>query len=195
MTTILLTCSILVAPFQASQDSKVGWIFVNSSYNNRIIFEYAHAAIPEDMLLPEGAVDCLLSELKGTGLFTDVRAELKLAEDGQKVNITITPTWHPRIERFLIDEIVFAGFEGINEDLLRWNLHQKDLSPGVPLMRHSLKEILRMVKDATREIYKAEPKMEDRIDDMLLNLSFRVKAAAPERVKLTIISGSRSLCK
>jgi hypothetical protein len=196
MVTLLLAFSLFVAPFQDSQDLKVGSIFVNSPYNNGIIFAYAHASIPEDEPLREGALECFVSELKATRLFTDVRVELKPIEDGRKVNVTIMPTWYPRIESFLIDEIVFESFEGIDEERLHWVLRQKGLSLGTPLMQYPLGKILQMVEYAAHEIYQGDPQMEERVNEMFLQpFSFRVKVVAPERVKLTIISGHRALCQ
>jgi hypothetical protein len=194
MVTILLSFTLLIGSLQSNENIKVGPTFVNSPYSNTIIFAYSHAAMPEDTPLRKGALDCMLSELKGTGLFTDVRAEMEPIEDGQKVKINITPIWHPRIEEFLINELVFEGFEGVDEMVLRLNLHQKRL-PGVPLMRQPLRELLQTVEETMREVHNHDPQMKEKLDDMLLHLSFRVIVTAPERVRLTIISGHRPLCQ
>jgi hypothetical protein len=87
----LLAFALLLAVTQASDNPKVNRIFVVTPYNASIIFEYANAAIPEDQPLRDGAIDCLVAELKATSLFTDIGVILRPTEDGQEVNIDIKP--------------------------------------------------------------------------------------------------------
>ncbi len=112
MLTTVLALSLSLIASQAADKSRVNRIFVESPYNASIIFEYANAAIPEDQPLEDGAIDCLASELRSTGLFNDVRIKLRPVADGRKVDVDITPTWVQQRESFAVEEIVFDGFTG-----------------------------------------------------------------------------------
>lgn len=195
MLSILLGFSLLLAQFDGTKNVKVGRIFVNTPYNASIVFEYAFASIPEDRFLKDGAVDCFVSEMKATDLFTDVQVELKQIDGGQTVDVKITPTWVTGIEGFVIDEIAFEDFKGIDVAVLRQNLSQKGLSPGVYLLRYPLSTIEAMVKDAASEIHLGDPKKENRLNEKLFYLSSRVKVVSPSRVRLTITPGRKPLCQ
>jgi hypothetical protein len=91
MLKIVLSFSLFLAAFQAANKPRVNRIFVESPYNASIIFEYANASIPEDQPLKDGAIDCLVSELKSTGLFTDVRITLKPVEVHRRLTLILRP--------------------------------------------------------------------------------------------------------
>lgn len=191
----VLLLMLLFAPTQASPNPLVNRVFIATPYNASIIFEYANVSIPEDQPLRDGAVDCLVSELNATGLFTDVHVTLKPIEGGRKVNIDIEPTWNPRRESFVIEEIILEGFTGIDEQMLRGKLRQKGLTAGTPLLLYPSSKIKVLASDIVQEMYQSAPQMQNTIDELLSDLSLRVTLVAPERVKLVIASGRRDLCQ
>jgi len=195
MIALLLGFSLLVVPFQASESLKVGRIFVRTPYDAAIIFEYANASIPEGLPLKARALECFVSELKATGLFRDMHVEINPVKDGLTLNINITPTWQLGIEKFVIDEIAFEGYEGINVDAIRWYLSQKGLSAGIPLLRSPLLDIQSIIQVAFHEIYSSNPKTVQQFEKLVSKASFRVKVVAPERVKITITPDRRQLCQ
>lgn len=195
MLTTVLALSLSLIASQAADKSRVNRIFVESPYNASIIFEYANAAIPEDQPLEDGAIDCLASELRSTGLFNDVRIKLRPVADGRKVDVDITPTWVQQRESFAVEEIVFDGFTGVDEAELLANLRAKGLAPGASLLRHPVQRIQRKVQEAAREVFKFEPKTADDVDEQLSELSVRLRLLAPGKVRLTVATGLRALCR
>jgi hypothetical protein len=195
MLRIVLFFSLFLAAFQASTKPRVNRIFVESPYNASIIFEYANASIPEDQPLRDGAIDCLVSELQSTGLFTDVRITLKPLEGAQKVDVNIAPTWIQQREGLVIEEIVFDDFTGIDEAELRRNLQAKGFAQGAPLLQHPIQRIQTEVQEAAREIFKNEPKRADDVAEQLSELSVRLRLVAPSKVRLRVATGVRNLCQ
>lgn len=195
MLATILALLLFLNPYQAANGLKVDRIFVNTQYNAAIIFEYAFASIPEGSILEDKAVTCFVSELKATGLFTDVQMELKQTGDGHTVNVSITPVWIPAPEAYVIGELALEDFRDIDEETLRSTLGKKGLNPGVPLLRYPLSEIEAMVKDAAQEISLGNPRKERKVNEKLHYLSSRVKVIAPGRVKVTIRPGRERLCQ
>uniref|UniRef100_A0A7C3PGX1 Uncharacterized protein n=1 Tax=Oscillatoriales cyanobacterium SpSt-418 TaxID=2282169 RepID=A0A7C3PGX1_9CYAN len=129
------------------------------------------------------------------GVFRDMHVEIDPVNDSLTLNIKITPTWQPRIEKFVIDEIAFEGYERIDVDTIRWYLSQKGLSVDVPLLRSPLLDIQSIIQVAFHESYSSSPKTVKRFEKLVSKASFRVKVVAPERVKITITPGRRQLCQ
>lgn len=130
-----------------------------------------------------------------TGLFRDVRIELKPTADGQKVDIDITPDWEPRRQSFLIDEIYFEGLRGIDEERLRGGLRQKGIAIGVSLLQYSVSKIEEAVQHTSRDLSRADNKAVKAVEEVLDELSVRVVLVVPERIKLIIASSRRGLCQ
>ncbi len=192
---ILLGFSVFLAASQGPTNLQVNRIFVESPYNASIVFEYANAAIPEDQPLMNGAIDCLISELKSTGLFTDLRVTLIPVQDGQKVDVNIVPTWIQQRQSLVIEEIVFDGFTGIDEGELRKKLESKGLAQGAPLLQHPVQKIHTEVREAAKEVFKNEPKRADDFAEQISELSVRLRLVAPLKVRVTVATGLRNLCR
>jgi hypothetical protein len=194
MLKVLLAMGFLVMSLQAHKDMKVGRIYVNTQHNASIIFEYAFAVLPENEVLQEGAIDCLVSNLKRTGLFTDVKVELKQSQEAWTRDFQIIPTWTSLVETYTIDEIVFEKFKGIDEEKLRFILHQKGLSRGALLMRHPVSNIEAMVKESIQESIVEGKKRNNYFFEKYDSLSTRIYLIAPDKVRIVIIRGDNPLC-
>jgi len=190
----LFAVSLLLAQLQEPLDPKVNRIYVQSPYRTDIIYEYANASIPENQPIKEVAIACLIAELEATGLFSEVRVTQKLLKKGQKVDVFIEPTWNPQRENFVIDEIVFEDFIGIDEAALRRNLRQSGFTVGASLQQFPISKMRAVVLEATKEIYKDTPMMQREVEKRVSNLSFRMRLVAPEKAKLIIAPGHRNLC-
>jgi outer membrane protein assembly factor BamA len=195
MLRLLIGFSLLIAYPQAGGQPIVNRHYVNTPYSTDILYEYAQASAPERQPLREGAVNCLVSSLKETGLFTDVRVTLNPLGDGQKVDLLIYPTWNPRKESFVIDEITFEGFKGTDDQQLRENLERGGLTSGAPLLQHPFPKIKTAVFDALEDIYQSTPQAERNTKEQISDISVRVTLAAPERVRLIIRAGPVDVCR
>src|SRR5438270_7404926 len=123
----------LLSASQSPDAPTVHRVFVKTPYNASIIFEYANAVLPEGQPITQSAVKCLTSQLKATGLFSDVRLTLRPIDGGNKVDVDILPTWSDLKDNFLIKDITIDGFTTFDEKLLIKKLERKGLKVGVPM--------------------------------------------------------------
>jgi hypothetical protein len=194
MLRLLLTLPLLLASLQSTEQKKVGRIYVSSSQNTSLIYAYAGVAFPAGEPLKDGAVECFVSEMKATGLFSDISVKLKPADEDATVDIYIKPTWNPRWSHFTIDKLVFENFRDIDEQKLREKLQQRGLAAGESALRLSLPEIKAAVEDTIHETSTADPEKGDNLREEYLNLSFKIRLVASEKVMLTIAPGHRDPC-
>lgn len=191
----LFVLALLVAQLRASDQMRVSRLYVNTPHDTNIIYMYAGAAFPEGEPLKDEAVKCFVSELKATGLFTDVRVALKPTEDGQTVDVVIKPTWHPRKDYFTISEIALEGLTSLDEQKLRANLLPKGIKEGSLLPGDPILHIREAVKETIHEMYQADPEKESDVMEEMFYLSLGIKLAGPERIKLVIAPGLKHLCQ
>ena len=71
---ILLCVSMI---HQSSDVPRIRRLSVVSKYSTEIVFRYASPILVENQSLRSDAVECFLSVLKSTGLYTDVRVIVK----------------------------------------------------------------------------------------------------------------------
>jgi hypothetical protein len=167
---IFLLASFLASVFlQSPENPNIYRLLILTKDPGEIVLEYAWHVMPEQMPLKKGAVECFTSQLKSTGLFSDVKVDVKPRENGKEVEIDITPTWDKRWQSFVISDIEFEGFEEFDVAAIREALHKKGLHSGISLWSFSLNDISNMVSDTTTELYDSDEKMKDRMYD--LNMS------------------------
>lgn len=195
MLKIMLAVAFLFYPIPFSISQQVDRILVNSPYNNGIVFEYAFASIPEEEMIQQELIDCFISEMKATGLFTNIEVKLEQSDSAQQINVYITPTWDPEVERFTIDSFVLDNFDILDEKELSRKLRAKGLKKGALLLRYPPLKINSMLKDAMNEIGQSNPEAEERLEEKLSQLSYRIKVIAPRQTELTIYSGYKPLCR
>jgi hypothetical protein len=162
-------------------------LLVYSKEPAAIVLQYAAAVFTEGEHVREGAVGCLMTELKSTGLITDVRVELKPIGDGSWVDIEMTPTWRDGRKRLVISEVEFTGFDGFDVPMLRESLWRAGLHAGVSMWKFALSEIGNMLEEAASRVYASDQDALERIAKAgLAHPSFRVHATDDFNVRLTI---------
>ncbi len=194
MLNILFTLAALLSSLQASNQMVVGRLYVNTPYDTSIIYSYAGAAFLEGEPIKEGAVECFTSELKATGLFTDVQVILKSTENSRTVDVIVEPTWNPRKDYFTISEVVLDGITGVDEKELRTKLKQKGLTAGAPLPQAPLSAAGTAVAETVHETYQTDLEKESDVSEKLINLPYKLELASPEKVKLIVSSSSTPPC-
>lgn len=180
-------CLLIISILQAPEAPKVRRLSVISHYSSELVFHYARPVFVVDEGVKDGAIECFKSSLKSTGLFTDVQVTLKPTEDGQWVDIDITPTWDNRRKYFVIDEIRFDGFESFDLERLKDELKQEGVRPGISFWRFSLNEIGNMLDDAASRIYDSDDLMLERLAEVdMPHPRFGVQVIDSLNVRLTI---------
>ncbi len=160
----ILLFAVLIS--QLPTAPKIRRLSVTSNYSTEVIFRYASPVLIENEPLKTDAVECFVSRLKATGLFTDVRVTLSPTEDGKWVDIDVVPTWDKRRKSFVISEVDFDGFVGFDLVKLSEALEQRGVRPGVSLWEFALWEIGNKLDEAASTIYASDDPMMKRIADV-----------------------------
>ncbi|CAN5184296.1 hypothetical protein BH20ACI1_BH20ACI1_13840 [soil metagenome] len=192
----MLKILLMIFMFSALQDSPdpiVNRVFVETPYNTSIIYEYANDVLVEDQPIKDETIKCFVSELKDTGLFTDVQVSLKKIDDSQRVNVFIKPIWTTQKDSLFVEEIDFQNFEGIDTNQLRKLLRQKGLGKNSVLFQRNFLNIKVKTQETISEMDGLKNK-ED-IEEKTSELSLRIKLISPGKVKVTIIAGKNLLCR
>lgn len=200
---MLRILSVLIIPFfvhgsyfaQESSEATVNRVFVKSHESSVIIYEYARAFFIEEKAVNRKGIECFISEMKNTGLFTDVNVQLKDIENENKVNVFIKPTWSLEKDSLIVEEIVFQNFEGIDEHKLRQILGRKGLKTGLPLLRRDFPHIKTKIRQAVRRIYESEVDLHKDFELRTSDLSTRIKLIVGTKVRLTVIAGQKEICE
>ena len=178
---------------QGTPAPRVNRIFVTTPYNASIIYEYANSAIHEDEPINQGTVECIASQLRATGLFSDIQITLKPVS-GNKVDVDIAPVWSNSRDEFVVSEITTEGFNGLDEKELLKELGQRGLKPGVPLLKYPLPKIREMVIESIRDIHRYDHKSMNEVEERLSELSFRLTLLSPRSTRLVLTTIRNPIC-
>ena len=184
-----LAASILVITLiqSAEPPPRVRRLSVVSKYSTEIVFKYGYRSFVENEPVKQDAVECFISTLKSTGLFTEVSVDLKPIDDGKWLEVDITPSWDYRRKSFVINEIAFDGFDGFDLAALRSALRRAGLHEGISLWKYALWEIGNMVAEQASKIYGSDEGMMGRISSMDVgHPKFYVQVIDSVNVRLTI---------
>src|SRR5262249_15140740 len=154
---------VVLALNQSPDTPRVRRLSVVSKYSTEIVFNYGYRIFVEGEPIKHGVVECFISQLKSTGLFTDVQVEVKALGEGEWAEVDIIPTWDKRRKSFVISEIDFDGFEGFDVDVVKAALQTEGLHPGISLWKFSLLEIGNMIHEQASRVYSADEAMLSRI--------------------------------
>ena len=183
----LATLLLIPTLLQSSAAPKVRRLSVLSPFSTEIVFKYSYPIFIENQPLRRGAVECFVSRLKSTGMFTDAKVELKPTRDGEWVDIDITPTWNDRKDSILIGEIVFDGFESFDLIKLKQMVSERGLRSGISLWKLALWKIGNIVNGALSEIYDSDDLMQKKISDLgVAQPRFNIQLIDSVNVRMTI---------
>lgn len=159
-----------------------------TKYDSRYIHDLAYLILPPDELRSSSDVECLVSELKGSGIFQDVQAEL-LKTDEENVRILKLDTvYQPALGNFVVSAITLNNFADVDPAHFRAALDKKGVKSGIPYLRYSYSDLQQKVEAALLEVL---PKTPGPDDTLLFWISIR--ASGPRDVKL-IVSPRYSGC-
>lgn len=155
----LILCSLITLSFMQSDTLAfyIEKIFTDTKYDSRYILGHALLFLPPDKRSNESDVQCLVSELKASGIFEDVQAKLIQTGKDDARDLEIKPIYHRDIERFVISEIALSGFPEIDRLKFQSLLKKKGIKPGIPFLRFPFNELEDKVGEAGRESYTQIP--------------------------------------
>jgi hypothetical protein len=132
-------------------------IGANSKYDSRYIFNRAFQIIPQDKPVRESeiktSIQCLVSDLKASGIFEDVKVELRETGKANARTLLVDVVYHSELERFVISDVVLTDFSEVDKGKFFAALAGKGLKSGVPFLRYYYGELERKIGEALVEAY------------------------------------------
>jgi len=133
-------------------------------------------------------IECLVKELKASGIFEDVKVKLLQTEKANARDFVIDVIYHREIESFVISEVVLNGFPEIDRTKFQSSLKKVGIKLGEPLLRHSYYDLEEKIGKALVAVYpKNLPKDEKRY-------WITIRPDGERKVKL-LVSPSYSGCR
>jgi hypothetical protein len=126
---------------------------VITKYDSRYILGLANQIVAPDKLISKSDVECLVNELKESGIFADVQAELTPTEQKDVYRLLLTTVYHPQIKSFVVNEIALEGLPDVDKAKFQLSLHKEGLVPGVAFLKYPFNELEDKVGGALREAY------------------------------------------
>jgi hypothetical protein len=161
---------------------------VSAKYNATYILRYSHAIVPPDKLVTERDVSCLVSELKASGLFTDVQAKL-MQKSRNTSKLLLTTTNQYQIKRFVISEITLDELPEVDNAKFQTKLNEKGIKPGTPLLKFYYETLEEKINEALREAL--PPNL---VKDNMGSAWITIRPAGKRKVRL-IVSPSYTRCQ
>lgn len=153
-----LLCLLLLFSLQSnSSEFYVEKIGANSKYDSRYIFNHVFQIIPQDKPVRESEIknqiQCLVSDLKASGMFEDVKVELRRTEKANARTLLVDAIYRREIESFVISDIVLSGFSEADKAKFQSALNDRGIKPGAPLLQYYYGELERKIGEALVESY------------------------------------------
>lgn len=189
----LILCLLLIFGFQS--DSSVFWVETvgtNSEYDSRYILNNILEFISQEKPFRESEIksniDCLVAELKASGIFEDVKAELRPTKRGNANarSLIVDVTYRPEIESFVISGIVLVGFPEIDNARFQAALGGTGVKPGAQFLKYYYHDLELNVGEALAKAHKKRPYRGP--------YWIAIRSDGNQRVKL-IVSPASSGCK
>jgi hypothetical protein len=151
------------------------------------ILHYSNTIIPPDKLAHQSDIDCLVGELKATGIFTKIRTRLvQTGAETQRLTITVSER---NVRKLILAAIVLKRLPEIDAGVFQAKLRSQGIAPGMPLTKYHYGALAERVNHAVLD---SLPKSMLKDDMGLAWLTFR--PVGKRRVKL-IVSPEYSGCE
>jgi hypothetical protein len=184
----------LFGTLQSTNGPIVHRVFVRTPYNASVVFEYTNRIIPEGQPATPALVQCLISQLRATGMFSDLNVTLKPIGGGN-VDVEILPVWSKLKDGFIVKEITIDGFTAFDQTLMIKMLERKGLKVGVPVLKYPLPSIRNMALESVREIYQSDSKRMYDAEEELSKLSFALEVVDSHLIRLRLTAFDTSPCQ
>lgn len=134
---------------------RVDRVYVFAKYDSSFALALANELIPPDRDVTQAEVDCLLSDLKASGLFD--RIEAKWTNSGGNVRtLTLHCRPTPGREHFVVSKISLVGLREVDPKAFSKSLADKGLKPGVRLLQFTYDTLNELVDDSIRRAVSPE---------------------------------------
>ncbi len=150
MLNLLMFLIISLTPAQFDSSSfHVESIEAQTIYDSRYIFERASRIVPPEKLVGMNDIQCLVSELKASGIFEDVRADVTVTGPNTR-KLFLSCRYRSDIDRFVISEIVLDGFPYVDKAKFRMELNKRGVKAGAPFIKYYFRSLEQKINRAFR---------------------------------------------
>lgn len=157
MLKLFLCLAVLLPSVQLGSKAFYVEVEAHTKYDSRYIFNRSNRIIPQDRPVKESdiqsAIECLVDELKATGLFEDVNANLVSMRKEDVRKLEISTVYHRQIEGFVISEITLDGLQEVDKAQLQSALNEKGVKPGIYFLQYPFSELEEKISEALRAVY------------------------------------------
>lgn len=183
MLKISLLLVIVLASFQASPTSFYVRVEALTDYDSRYIFYRSNQIIPQDRRVHEGdikdAVQCLVDDLKATGMFANVTTSLVKTSDDDVRKLEINTTYQRGFPRFIISEISLDKMPQVDALKFQAALKKRGLVPGIRLLQHYYSGLDEKINESVAEAASGSASGD-------LHPRITIRPAGTEKVKILI---------
>lgn len=146
---ILLMASALFVFQSTSSTFYVRDVDVLTEYDSRYVLERVGLIIPPEKSVEQKDIDCLVNELKASGIFEDVKVELTPAAGGER-KLTLTCVYPGRIRAITISKVEIEGIPEADKAKFGAGLSKRGVVPGTPLMKYYFRSLEERINAALR---------------------------------------------
>jgi RHS repeat-associated protein len=132
---VIKTIDPKIISFDVKLIDRVPRVEALTKHDSRYIFNRSNRIIPQDRLVKEsdiqGAVRCLVDDLKASGMFADVRAKLVRTSEVDVRKLEIETVYHRQMANFTISEIALVKLPQVDEAKFQMALKKRGITPCV----------------------------------------------------------------
>jgi hypothetical protein len=141
----MLGMFLSLAIFLANPQSEPSAFYVErveaqTKYDSTYILERAGVILPPDKMVGVSDVECLVNELKASGIFADVRARL-IPTGPRTRRLVLTCVYSPKVQRFTIEGVALDNLPDVDVRKFKSALQKRDLTPGTHLMTYFFRSL------------------------------------------------------
>jgi hypothetical protein len=155
MLKLFLCLAVLLLSIQLGRTGFYVRVEALTDHDSRYIFNRSNRIIPQDRLVKEsdiqGAVQCLVDDLKASGMFEDVRAKLLRTSEADVRKLEIETIYHRQMGNLTISEVSLDKLPQVDDVKFQAALKKRGITVGLPLLRYYYSGLEERINDSLAE--------------------------------------------
>ena len=123
---------------------------VHSQFDSSYVLALANATVPPNRAVSQSDVDCLLNELRGSGLFDKIETKWIRKDDGV-VRLSLYCTSKSRRSLFTISKFSLISLTDVDENQFLKRMAEKDVFIGTQLTQFTYDELNDLIDDSIQK--------------------------------------------
>jgi hypothetical protein len=128
--------------------------------DSRYILRRANQAFSPDSTSEQRDIDCFVAELKATGIFADVGAELTPLKNKDLRKLVISTKYVPGVHEITIGDVVLSGLPEVDAGRFNAALDKRGVTNNTLLLKYSFTELEERITQALRDVYPSSAEKE-----------------------------------